>query len=664
VAIAETAGEGQIGIRRLAAVLSRDDVVDVKRHLRELFRKVNILAPELRARANRLGGTVTGSARSTVYDNQVRNARRLPRVFRIVAAFRRASHPALLPMPRSFLLCSWGRRLATFVLALGALLQPLAAASAGVPASPRTLHVLFLGNSFTNRHTLARIIKDMAEAGNPNLKFEYVSVIYAGKTLADHWKFASQNYVQIATLTAEEQARTIASLTAFAVQEPQNGALKSALTRHTTLAKNLEGQRQRWDVVVLQSYKDDGDGDQSSYCQYAPKFAALAKAAGARVVLYETTPNTQNERPLTSPPDPAPVVAKARVLAGLARRIGATVVPMSSVALRCQATQPQFTLRYLNDAHPNQTMAYLTACTFYGVLFDRSPAGQTVDTVTETRSGNKPDQDPDGNPLTRKFSAQERAQLQQAAWDGLQWFRETTEDKLPRVAQTFELQGHKAFIYASPAPAKGMPWLWYAPTLKGISLVGRKVYFETLMRAGIGLAGIDLGEVRGAPGSTAKFTLFYDEMVRRGWSPKPILLGQSRGGLTMLAWAVRNPEKVRAFVGIYPVCNLATWGMKGKAVTLADFGLSEAELVARMSEFNPLDNLQGLLARKVPMFVVQGDSDRAVPYEENTRLLKERYEAGGGQITVKLIPGEGHMATPSFFECRELMDFVIAHGPR
>lgn len=325
--------------------------------------------------------------------------------------------------PRSFWFRSGWRRLATFVLAAGVLFQPLAAATA---SAPRTLHVLFLGNSFTNRHTLARIIKDMAEAGDPNLKFEYASVIYAGKTLADHWKFASQNFVRVATLTAEEQARTIASLTALAVQEPQNGAIKSALNRHTTLAKNLASQRQKWDVVVLQSYKDDGDGELSSYCQYAPKFAALAQAAGARVVLYETTPNTQNELPLTSPPDPAPVVTKARVLAGLARRIGATVVPMSSVALRCQATQPQFTLRYRNDAHPNQTMAYLTACTFYGVLFDRSPVGLTLDTVTETRSGKRPDQDLDGNPLTRRFSALERAQLQEVAWDGLRWFRETT----------------------------------------------------------------------------------------------------------------------------------------------------------------------------------------------------------------------------------------------
>lgn len=43
-------------------------------------------------------------------------------------------------------------------------------------------------------------------------------------------------------------------------------------------------------------------------------------------------------------------------------------------------------------------------------------------------------------------------------------------------------------------------------------------------------------------------------------------------------------------------------------------------------------------------------------------MLKERCEAGGGSITGKLIPGEGHQATASFFECHELVDFVLKHG--
>lgn len=237
------------------------------------------------------------------------------------------------------------------------------------------------------------------------------------------------------------------------------------------------------------------------------------------------------------------------------------------------------------------------------------------------------------------------------------------QEVLPRTAEVFEVEGHKAFLYAAPKPAAGKPWLWYAPTLGGVSLFGRKMYYEAFMKAGISIAGYDLGEVRGAPASTAKFTLFYEEMVKRGYSPKPILLGQSRGGMMTLAWAFRNPDKVRAWVGIYPVCNLASWPLKNsKAQTLADFGMPENELVAKLSEFNPVDNLKGLLEKKVPMFVVHGDSDVVVPYELNTGLLKERYEEGGGQISVKVIPGEGHKVGPSFFECQELVDFVLANS--
>jgi hypothetical protein len=92
------------------------------------------------------------------------------------------------------------------------------------------------------------------------------------------------------------------------------------------------------------------------------------------------------------------------------------------------------------------------------------------------------------------------------------------QDQLPKTAETFEIDGHKAFVYAAPRPAEGRPWLWYAPTLKGVSIVQRTLYFESLMHAGISIAGFDIGEVRGAPASTARFTLFYDEMVKRGWS--------------------------------------------------------------------------------------------------------------------------------------------------
>lgn len=233
-------------------------------------------------------------------------------------------------------------------------------------------------------------------------------------------------------------------------------------------------------------------------------------------------------------------------------------------------------------------------------------------------------------------------------------------ENLPLPAERFEVNGNQAFVMTAQNSGGAKPWVWYAPTLGNLPNSQHAWYFKRLTEHGISVAGINLGEVRGSPASAEKFTAFYDEMVRRGFSPKPVLLGQSRGGLMMLTWAMRNPGKVTAFAGIYPVCNLASWPMKNsKDKVLKDYGLSEDELLANLSRYNPIDNLQGLLANKVPFFIVHGNADTLVPYDENGKLLKERYEAGGGQIAVKIVDGGGHKVTPSFFECQELLDFVL-----
>ncbi len=91
--------------------------------------------------------------------------------------------------------------------------------------------------------------------------------------------------------------------------------------------------------------------------------------------------------------------------------------------------------------------------------------------------------------------------------------------------------------------------------------------------------------------------------------------------------------------------------------------MTEAEFVADLAKYHPVDNLQGLSANKVPMFLVHGDSDAAVPYKDNSGLLKERYEAEGGRIAVKVIAGEGHRVCSAFFECQELVDFVLGQLP-
>lgn len=295
-------------------------------------------------------------------------------------------------------------------------------------AEDKTLNVLFIGNSFTGRHHLSQIVKTMAEAGQPGLKFEVTTVIYGGRTLKDHWRLGTQNFVKLASLTRDEEQATIQSLRE-AAKDTKDKYAAGALKRHEELLKTLDRPHRKWDIVVLQSYRDDMPDD-PRYVEYAPKFAELIRAQGARVVLYETTPQTQNEKALTAPPDAAPVLAKEKIIAALAKRINATVVPMAMVALHCQTTRPNLTLRFVNDAHLNQTMAYLTACTFYGALFNKSPEGLALDKVTDTRNldNKQQDKDRDGAPITRVFSAKDRADLQRIAWEGLKKFRALVDE--------------------------------------------------------------------------------------------------------------------------------------------------------------------------------------------------------------------------------------------
>jgi dipeptidyl aminopeptidase/acylaminoacyl peptidase len=237
---------------------------------------------------------------------------------------------------------------------------------------------------------------------------------------------------------------------------------------------------------------------------------------------------------------------------------------------------------------------------------------------------------------------------------------EASAHKLYTKPVEFEVAGHKAFVLKAEKPAKGMPWVWYAPTLPRHPDRSHTWYIKQLLEKGVSVAGCDLGEVRGSPRSIAEFTQFYDEMVKRGFSKKPILLGQSRGGLMMLTWAMNNPQKVTAFAGIYPVCNLKSWPIvSNRSATLTDYNMSLEKLTTELKKYNPIDNLEGLAKNLVPMFFVHGDSDRVVPLKDNSAIVEARYRQLGGLVKVKVIPGKGHAVLDEFFKCQEMIDFLL-----
>lgn len=118
--------------------------------------------------------------------------------------------------------------------------------------------------------------------------------------------------------------------------------------------------------------------------------------------------------------------------------------------------------------------------------------------------------------------------------------------RLTYSTEEFSVGQSKYFVLDVNSIAKEKPWVWYAPTLPRHPNPSHSWYIDKLIEQGISFAGCDQAEVQGSAASISLFSDFYQEMVTKGYSKKPVLLGQSRGGLMMLSWAVRNPTKVGA----------------------------------------------------------------------------------------------------------------------
>ena len=237
------------------------------------------------------------------------------------------------------------------------------------------------------------------------------------------------------------------------------------------------------------------------------------------------------------------------------------------------------------------------------------------------------------------------------------------EKALPIDGQTFAVEGHTAFVIM-PRQAdrkRPTPWVWYAPTLPGLPEGREKWMFEKFLDAGMAIAGVDVGESYGSPAGRAIFAAFYKELVeKRGFAGKACLLARSRGGLMHYNWACENPKAVACIAGIYPVCNLRSYPGLDNACDA--YGLTAAQLEAQLAEHNPMDRLAALAKAGVPIFHVHGDSDAVVPLEDNSGALARRYRELGGTMRLRIAPGQGHNVWEGFFQCDELVEFVLAHA--
>jgi pimeloyl-ACP methyl ester carboxylesterase len=228
--------------------------------------------------------------------------------------------------------------------------------------------------------------------------------------------------------------------------------------------------------------------------------------------------------------------------------------------------------------------------------------------------------------------------------------------------ESFIVDGRPAFIMLPPEAKRAtpQPWVMYAPTLPGLPDEHEKWMHEQFLAAGVAVAGIDVGEAYGSPQGRKSYDALYDELtVRRGFAKKCCLLGRSRGGLWNSSWAIHNPEKVSGMAGIYPVFDLSSWPGVERAASA--FKLSPEELAARLEEHNPIARIDVLAKARVPVFLIHGDDDQVVPLRENSAEVVRRYAAAGSAelIHLTIAAGQGHNDWPGFFQCQELVDFVV-----
>jgi pimeloyl-ACP methyl ester carboxylesterase len=92
--------------------------------------------------------------------------------------------------------------------------------------------------------------------------------------------------------------------------------------------------------------------------------------------------------------------------------------------------------------------------------------------------------------------------------------------------------------------------------------------------------------------------------------------------------------------------------------------MTAEELKAKVTEHNPLDRLAPLAKAGVPLFAIHGDVDKVVPLEANSGEVAKRYRQLGGTMELIVPKNQGHNMWPGFFQCEELVAFVVRVSQR
>ena len=191
------------------------------------------------------------------------------------------------------------------------------------PTAPPT-RLLFIGNSYTSRNQLPRLLSDLAAAAEHPTRVEFDLIFAGGASLKRHWNA---------------------------------GIAQDRLAR------------QPWNYVVLQEQSTLPVKNPGRYHENVRLFAPEIARQGAKTALYLTwsrqkAPETQDRI--------------TRAVEEIAAEIGAVVVPVGPAWHAAMARHIDIALYTEDGSHPTAAGSYLAACIFLVRLFGRAPRGFSV----------------------------------------------------------------------------------------------------------------------------------------------------------------------------------------------------------------------------------------------------------------------------------------------
>ncbi len=177
---------------------------------------------------------------------------------------------------------------------------------------------------------------------------------------------------------------------------------------------------------------------------------------------------------------------------------------------------------------------------------------------------------------------------------------------------------------------------------------------------------VDVANLFGNKEAVKLWNDFYKFCVKKyKLHNKAALEGLSRGGFIVYNWAAENTDTGFCIYADAPVCDIKSWpgglyngagSTKGWETSLKVYELDQESV----KDFKgiPIYTCEAVIKAGIPVLHVCGDADEVVPYEENSAIIKSKFEQAGGSYQEIIKKGVGHHPH-SLENPKPIVDFIL-----